>query len=96
MITKEALKKYANLLMFDMKDEEYETLKDEFDVILKQMTLIDKIAGIESVSPMHFPITNYQITGRDDEEVFNLDVNDVLKNAKETSSNQVKVPKVVE
>ena len=54
MITKEALKKYANLLMFDMSDIEYQTLEEEFNIILKQMALIGKIAGIENVLPMHF------------------------------------------
>jgi aspartyl-tRNA(Asn)/glutamyl-tRNA(Gln) amidotransferase subunit C len=96
MITKEALKKYANLLMFDMSDTEYQTLEEEFNIILKQMALIGKIAGIENVKPMHFPIEIYQVLPRDDDKVFNLTVEEVLKNAKETSANQVKVPKVVE
>ena len=43
MITKEKLKNYANKLMFDMNDEEYETLQKEFDVVLKQMDLIGNI-----------------------------------------------------
>ena len=30
MITKEKLKNYAGKLMFDMADEEYETLQKEF------------------------------------------------------------------
>lgn len=96
MITKEALKKYANLLMFDMSDEEYQTLEEEFEVILKQMDLIGKIDGIENVKPMHFPIENYNISLRNDTNINNLDVKEVLQNAKEVASNQVKVPKVVE
>ena len=43
MITKEKLKVYANKLMFDMEDSEYETLLKEFDVILKQMGKIGEI-----------------------------------------------------
>ena len=43
MIEKEKLKKYAKLLMFDMKEEEYETLQEEFEIILKQMDLIEQI-----------------------------------------------------
>ena len=35
MIEKEKLKKYAKLLMFDMDEEEYSTLQEEFDIILK-------------------------------------------------------------
>ena len=43
MITKEMLKDYAKKLMFDMDDNEYETLEDEFKTILKQMELIENI-----------------------------------------------------
>ena len=32
MIEKDKLKKYARLLMFEMDEEEYTTLQDEFDV----------------------------------------------------------------
>ena len=35
MIEKEKLKQYANKLMFDMDGSEYQTLQEEFDVILK-------------------------------------------------------------
>ena len=41
VITKEMLKDYAKKLMFDMDDNEYETLEDEFKTILKQMELIE-------------------------------------------------------
>ena len=96
MITKAALKKYANLLMFDMSDEEYQTLEEEFEVILKQMDLIGKIDGIKNVKPMHFPLSTSNISLRSDDNISNLNVTDVLKNAKEVELNQVKVPKVVE
>ena len=55
MLTKEKLEVLANRLMFEMKEEEYNTLLDEFDIILKQMDYIDKIEDIDSVSPMTFP-----------------------------------------
>lgn len=96
MITKVALKKYANLLMFDMSDLEYQTLEEEFAIILKQMDLIGKIDGIENVKPMHFPFITHKTIARNDEEISNLIVTDVLINAKEVESKQVKVPKVVE
>ena len=40
------LKDYAKKLMFDMDDNEYETLEDEFKTILKQMELIENIKDI--------------------------------------------------
>lgn len=96
MITKEDLKKYANRLMFDMSDDEYQTLQEEFDVILKQMDLIGKIKGISDVEPMHFPFINNDIIFRNDEEINSLTREEVLLNAPSQELNQIKVPKVVE
>lgn len=96
MVTKEKLKNYAAKLMFDMKDEEYETLLKEFDIILKQMELIGQIDDISSVDPMTFPFVTYEATLREDEQKESLSVDEVLQNAKQTLNDQVKVPKVVE
>ena len=98
MIEKEKLKDYAAKLMFDMKDIEYETLQQEFDVILKQMDLIGNIPNIQEVEPMSFPFVTYQATLREDEveEVDVLTVGEVLSNCKHQLKDQVKVPKVVE
>lgn len=93
---KELLKKYANKLMFDMKDEEYETLKQEFDIILKQMDLIGKIENISSVEPMTFPFVTYEAELREDVVVDSLTIDEVLSNAKHVAQDQVKVPRVVE
>ncbi len=98
MIEKEKLKDYAAKLMFDMEDSEYETLQQEFDVILKQMDLIGNIPNIQEVEPMSFPFVTYQATLREDEveEVDVLTVGEVLSNCKHQLKDQVKVPKVVE
>jgi len=98
MITKEMLKKYANKLMFDMNDEEYETLLEEFDVILKQMDLIGEIENISNVVPMTFPYINNDASLSEDEVIENdaLTIDEVLSNAKSTAKDQVKVPRVVE
>jgi len=107
MIEKEKLKYYANKLMFDMTENEYETLQKEFEVILKQMNLIGKIPNINKVIPMTFPFKNEDVNLRDDEigdyltvgEVLigdYLTVGEVLENAKHQIDDQVKVPKVVD
>ena len=92
----EKLKKYARLLMFDMDEEEYTTLQEEFDTLLKQMDLIGQIEGIEKVEPMTFPFKNTDATLREDEVGDYLTVGEVLANAKHQVSDQVKVPRVVE
>ena len=96
MIEKEKLKSYANKLMFDMKDEEYKTLQEEFEVILKQMDLIENIPNISEVEPMTFPFKNEDASLREDEITDYLTVGEVLENAKHQIDDQVKVPKVVD
>lgn len=95
MIEIEKLKDYANKLMFDMNDEEYKTLQDEFEIILKQMDLIGQIPDIDKVSPMTFPFPNEDASLREDEVGDYLTVSEVLENAKHQVNDQVKVPKVV-
>ena len=96
MIEKEKLKSYANKLMFDMNEDEYSTLQDEFETILKQMDLIGKIPNISDVSPMTFPFKNPDVSFREDEVGDYLTVSEVLENAKHQVNDQVKVPKVVD
>ncbi len=96
MIEKEKLKDYAHKLMFDMNDEEYKTLQEEFETILKQMDLIGKIPDISKVEPMTFPFKNTDAELREDEIGDYLTVGEVLENAKYQTRDQVKVPKVVD
>ncbi len=95
MVTKKDLKEYANKLMFDMDDSGYERTLKEFETIEKHMALIGKIDGIEDVSPMTFPYVIYHAKLRDDVYENTLTSEDVLKNAKDTKADQIKVPKVV-
>lgn len=96
MIEKELLEKYAEKLMFRMSDEEYNTLQNEFDIILKQMDLIGNIDGINEVEPMIFPFVTYEAELREDVIEDGLSVDEVLSNTKHQVRDQVKVPKVVE
>lgn len=41
--------------MFEMNEDKYTTLLDEFEIILKQMKFIDNIKDIDNVIPMIFP-----------------------------------------
>lgn len=94
-MSEEILEKLGDKLMFKMEKKEYETLKEEFDIILKQMDLIDKLENIKKVEPMTFPF-EIKKEFRPDEAKEMLTREEGLKNAKEVMNNQVKVPKVVE
>ena len=95
-ITKKQLEDYAGRLMFQMNEDEYDTLSQEFDIILKQMDLISNIKGIEQVTPMTFP---FEIKGKElrpDEVRDAITIDEALSNVKEKVGNEIKVPKVVE
>ena len=96
MIEKEMLKMYANNLMFDMDEKEYEALLSEFDYFLKHISLIDQIDGIKDVSPMTFPYIKDDAVLREDIKEESLPIDDVLANTKNSYLDQIKVPKVVE
>ena len=97
-LSKSELESLAKKLMFEMNDDEYETLEKEFDVILKQMDLIGNIKDIDKVEPMTFP---FDLELNDNclrEDVYNNEINfnDMKINVKDYEDDRVKVPKVVE
>ncbi len=95
-VDKAKLKELALNLKFDMKDEEYETLQTEFEVILGQIDLIEKVVDTENVVPMSFPFEQVYSYLRDDDEVEELSREEVLANAKNVTDGQIKILKVVE
>lgn len=96
MVTIDELKEYSNNLMFKMKDEEYETLSNEFDTFLGWMEYINKIEGLKNVEPMYFPFDLGNVELRNDEPIDSIDNEYALKNAKCVKDGSVIVPKVVD
>lgn len=95
-ITKEELKDLANRLKFNMSDEEYGLLQDEFDILLSQMELLGNIKDADDVEPMTFPIIFESVGMREDEVDNVLCVEDVIKNSKDHVDGLIKVKKVVQ
>ena len=94
-VNKEVLKVAANKLMFDMSEEQYQNLLNEFDIILSQMELISEIEGVDDVEPMTFP---YEVTTdylREDVASSPLSKEDALKNAKDVVDGQISIPRVI-
>ena len=91
----ELLKKCANNLMFDMSEEQYKLLLDEFDVLTQQMLVLGEIEGLDEVKPMTFPYEIYTTFLRDDIPEESLSKDDILRNAKDVVDGQIKLPKVV-
>ena len=93
---KETLVMLANKLMFTMEDSEYDTLLEEFDIMIKQMDLIGMIDGIENVEPMVYPFELNDVVLREDMVMDELEIDEILMNSGSHLYNQVKLPKVVE
>ena len=94
-ITVDNLKEYSKKLMFTMKEEEYSTLKDEFDILLKQVELIDKVPGIKDYEPMSFPFPLDDAYLRKDEAIESIPREEAFSNCKDVKDECVSVPKVV-
>ena len=93
---KEKLKILANKLLFTMDDSEYETLSEEFEIILKQLDLIGEIKDIDKVEPLIYPFEFDNVSMREDEVLEELEIDDILANSGSNLYNKVKLPKVVE
>lgn len=94
-ITLDLLKQCATNLMFEMKEEEYQKLLKDFDVLTLQLALINDLDGVDDQEPMTFPFECHTDYLREDIEGETLPVEDVLKNAKDVIGGQIKLPKVV-
>lgn len=92
--TKEYFKKLANQIMLDLNDEEAASLQSDFEVLLQQMELLNKIDTTD-VDEMIYPFETPTAYLRDDEVSNVLSQEDALKNAPEVKEGQIIVPKVV-
>lgn len=93
----DTLKDCASRLLFNMNDDEYNTLLDEFKTILSQLKLMDEIEGVDDIEPMNFPYIDESFDLLREDEVGEnvLTKDEVLKNPKEIKDGQIKLPKVI-
>lgn len=94
-ITKKLLKYLAQEIMINFNDDELINLKKEFNVILKQMDLVQKI-DTSNINPLNFPFdltVNYL---RNDDEINIISQKDILEIAPKKTKNYISINKVVE
>jgi aspartyl-tRNA(Asn)/glutamyl-tRNA(Gln) amidotransferase subunit C len=94
--TEEMVRDYADKLLIGLTDEETKMVLDEFEVIDKNIDLINKIPNIEEVEPMTHCLDRCIEFLREDEVEESVDLDDLLKNSDDKLSDQIRVPKVVE
>lgn len=93
-ITKEDLHLLANNIMLDLKDEELTNLSKEFDVILQQMDLVQKI-NTRNVHSMHFPFELTVDYLREDDAAVVSSQTEILATAPKTMDDYIVINKVV-
>ena len=94
--TEEMVRDYADKLLIGLTDEETKMVLDEFDVIDKNIDLINNIPNIENVDPMTHCLDRCIDHLREDEIEESPSIDDILSNCDDSLTDQVKVPKVVE
>ena len=94
--TEEMVRDYADKLLIGLTDEETKMVLDEFDIIDKNIDLINNIPNIESVEPMTHCLDRFIDHLREDEVSDSPCIDDILSNCDDSLTDQVKVPKVVE
>lgn len=94
--TEDMVKDYAEKLLIGLTDEETKMVLDEFEVIDKNIDLINEIPNINKVEPMTHCLDREITFLREDEVEESVDTTDILSNCDDSMDGQVKVPKVVE
>ena len=93
--TKEMVDDYADKLLIGLTEEENKMVLEEFDIIDKQIDIINEIKGIEEVVPMSHTLDDFEYVLRDDEVEESVPVEDLLQNCDDTDGAEVRVPRVV-
>ena len=94
--TKEMVDDYAEKLLIGLTDEENKMVLDEFEVIDKNIDLINEIPDIEKIEPMTHALDDFVFELREDVAEESVPIEDALRNAGATDGREIEVPKVVE
>ena len=93
--TKEMVDDYADKLLIGLTEEENKMVLDEFDIIDKQINIINEIPGIENVEPMTHTLDDFSYELREDVVEESIPIEELLQNCKDSTAREVQVPKVV-
>ena len=93
--TKEMVDDYAEKLSIGLTEEENQMVLDEFEIIDKNIDLINEIPNIDKVEPMTHCLYDFSYELREDEVEESIDIEDLLANCDVCTDREVEVPKVV-
>lgn len=93
--TKEMVDEYADKLLIGLTEEENKQVLDEFEIIDKNIDIINQIKGIEDVEPMSWCLDDFTYELREDVYEESVSQEDIFKNCDDFVGDEIKVPKVV-
>ena len=93
--TKEMVNDYADKLLIGLTEEENKQVLDEFDIIDKNIDIINKIPNIENVEPMTHCLDRCIYELREDKVESSVPIEELLQNCDDVKGREIKVPKVV-
>ena len=93
--TKEMVDDYADKLLIGLTPEENKMVLDEFEIIDKQINIINDIPGIDKVEPMTHTLDDFEYELREDVVEESIPIEELLQNCKDSTAREVEVPKVV-
>lgn len=93
--TKEMVNDYADKLLIGLTEEENKQVLDEFDIIDKNIDIINKIPNIEKVEPMTHCLDRCIYELREDVVEDSIPIEELLQNCDDVKGREIKVPKVV-
>ncbi len=86
---------YADKLLIGLTKEENKMVLDEFEIIDKNIDLVNKIPGIEEVLPMTHCLDELYDNLREDIVEESVDIEDLLRNSDDVEDREIVVPRVV-
>lgn len=94
--TSEMVDEYADKLLIGLTEEENKMVLDEFEIIDKNIDVINEIPNIEEVEPMSWCLDDFEFELREDEVEESVEIDELLQNCDVYNDREVEVPKVVE
>ena len=93
--TREMVDDYAEKLLIGLTEEENKMVLDEFEIIDKNIDIINQIEGIENVEPMSWCLDDFEYELREDVVEDSVPIEELFQNCDDYVGNEVRVPKVV-
>lgn len=93
--TKEMVDDYADKLLIGLTEEENQMVLEEFDVIDKNLDLVNQIPNISDVEPMTHALDDFNFELREDVVVSSVPIDELLRNSDDTEGDEIVVPRVV-